>query len=117
GDIVKATTDADANVRSVAALCLRAANPADEVVSALAHAVSDPELDVRQAALMALTEIGPPAKAALPALVNAMKDSNAEIRAQAAQAIGAVGGPAPPTAPARGAPVRRGVPGEGDIRY
>jgi HEAT repeat protein len=83
--------DADVGVRLVAAEALRAtADPA--AVPALVDALRDGATEVRQAAIQALTEIGPPS---IPHLTQAMHSPEALMRTGAATVLGALSSLAP----------------------
>jgi HEAT repeat protein len=78
----------DSKARKHAARILGNIGPAyPDVVPALAAALKDKAVEVRQEAIAALEKIGPAAKDALPALEAAQKDPDAKVRALAAAAI------------------------------
>ena len=61
-------------------------NP-DPVVPTLVEALKDTVVEVRIAAVVALGNIGPPAKAAIPALQNAVRDGQQAVRLAATEAL------------------------------
>ncbi|MEV5341340.1 fumarate reductase/succinate dehydrogenase flavoprotein subunit [Streptomyces sp. NPDC052676] len=85
GRAVAALADPAWQVRAGASTALSAADPA-VAVPALAEAVTDPNADVRKAAVLALTRhrSAPDARAAL---ASATGDSDADVRAYAARAL------------------------------
>lgn len=72
----------------------------DKAVPILAQALKDANADVRYAAALALSDIGPAAKDAVPALVEALKDPVAKVRERTAYALGGIGPAAKDALPA-----------------
>jgi len=73
---------------------------AASAVNQLAHALSDPDPDVRSAAAWALSQIGAPGAAAVPALEKSLSDSNARVRSLSAVALQSFGPKAVAAVPA-----------------
>lgn len=87
---------------TVAVLLAKIGEPVDEVVAALATALTSPIAAVRWGAACALAEMGPAARRALPSLRQVIEDE-AEIemvRVEAAYALAMIGDPANETMPA-----------------
>jgi HEAT repeat protein len=63
----------------------------EAAVEVLVGALADPELEVREAALLALCAMGAGARAAVPALLDALEDADAVVRTLAAEALGRIG--------------------------
>jgi HEAT repeat protein len=63
----------------------------DETLGALRLALADPEHEVRRAACLALSEIGPAAAAAAPDLVRVAVQPPADVQAEALRALASIG--------------------------
>src|SRR5206468_818984 len=85
--IVKLLNDADPTVAMRALSSI--AEGGVEVVPALTAALD--EREARYWACVALSEIGPQAKAAVPGLIKVLSDDRAEVRLQATIALGEIG--------------------------
>jgi HEAT repeat protein len=71
-----------------------AGDPAQrEAIQMLAQALGDPVSDIREAAVAALGDFGPQARAALPELMRATQDESAVVRRRAVRAVGAIAEP------------------------
>ena len=93
--------DPDPAVRTRGAFGLsRTPDPA--AVPDLADRLTDADAGVRQAAAVALTELGPDAADAVPALTTALADDEWAVRRQSALALGAIGPAAKSAVPALG---------------
>jgi hypothetical protein len=111
GDLSKALTNPEQDVRAAAAWALsQVGPPAASAVPALVAALTDPNPRVRCLAAIALREMGPHATNAVPALAKALGDSEPSVRAPAAQALGAIGANAKASVPSL--VDRLNVPGE-----
>src|SRR5262245_54959328 len=84
----------DATVRAQAASDLVYLVPSEQIVLALAAALGDPALTVRQAAGLQLFICGRRAEPAVPALIEALDDPDVVVRRSAAAALSMVGRPA-----------------------
>jgi HEAT repeat protein len=78
----------DPKARRMAVRALGAVGAKDEaVVPALIAAIKDVNVDVRRETVLALLNIGPPAKDAIPTLREATADPDPRVRLYAAKAI------------------------------
>jgi HEAT repeat protein len=98
--LVTALADRDKFVRWASARILGRLGPeeGEAVVPPLAILLTDPDLDVRLAAIAALERLGPAAKAAVPDLRRTIGSSDAELRVAAIRALASIGGAAASTA-------------------
>ena len=92
--LVAALADRDKFVRWASARILGRLGPGEEeaVVPALALLLTDPDLDVRLAAIAAFERMGPAAKAAAPDLRRTLGSTDAELRVAAIRALACIGG-------------------------
>jgi hypothetical protein len=95
GDLAKALTDSDINVRLASAWALSQTGAAGvAAVPALVTSLTDSNPSVRCLSAIALREMGSGAVLAVPALAKALSDSEPYVRAPAAEALGRIGPPA-----------------------
>jgi HEAT repeat protein len=88
----KQLRDGDTTAQAQAGLALAKLGPeAAAVTPALADALKNPTLLVRQNAALALGAIGPDARSAVKELTTALMDSEWQVRRLAAQALGKIG--------------------------
>ena len=92
--LIRATEDADADVRAWAAHALGEMGPgAAPAIPALVRLLGDKEEGPRNTGCLALGRIGRVAKEALPALREALQDPSRDVRGFARQAIEEIGRP------------------------
>jgi HEAT repeat protein len=92
--LIKATKDADSDVRAWAAHALAEIGPdAAQAVPDLILLLADPTEGPKNTSCMALASIGPAAQTALPALKKALDDPSADVRQFAKAAIGKITAP------------------------
>jgi HEAT repeat protein len=87
GSLIRATADADADVRGWAALGLGEVGPDAQTISALVKLLTDSEQGPRDGGCEALGRFAPAAKETLPALREALNDSSKVVRECAQRAI------------------------------
>jgi hypothetical protein len=92
GEVAKALSDPDPQVRVTAAWALSQIGPGGAAeVSKLARALSDSSPQVRSLAAVALRAMDAKAEPAVPQLIGAVDDLTDYVRAAAASALGAIG--------------------------
>lgn len=89
--LVAQLDDEDKSVRYHTVRALRKTGSPDEVIPLLRSKLTDPESDVRHAAIDELAEIGPEAAVAIPDLIAIIQDPSSRDKSDAAQALGKMG--------------------------
>ncbi len=87
-------------------LSILAERGAREEVSAVLGVLRSPDADARTAAVRALNDVGPAARASVPDLLALLPDANPTVRAAAARALGNIGATAKPAVPALAAALK-----------